>query len=542
MNSHRTVALLSMFLLSFYLLLASLRIGSGDGETIYQVTRSLVDGQGFAIPPPLPGTIVVDELGEPIPPEQLREGGQYGAWGVDGRFYAQYGVGQSLLAVPFYLAGRGIQKLVSWGTADFASRAAVMFLSPLALSLACGVLYLLARQLGYGQNAALAVALVVGLATPLWVYSKMFFSEPLVTLAFVVATLSALRADEGSAGYWIVCGAALGMAVLVKPVSLAVAPAFLAYALLRRTIHWRPLLLVAGPLAGAVIAVGGYNLARFGSPLDTGYRTAAWDVLPWVGLYGLLLSPGRGLLWYCPPLVLGIAGFPALARWRPRPAALLGGTCALYLLAHATYNCWHGGGAWGPRLILPIVPLLLLPAGLWLQRSLRQGWQRLGLAAIVAAGSIVQWPAMLVHPARTLQALYDRSASPTEFTLRQLYRPADSLLLGQWRSLAEAASLMRDAASRESVLGLARQANASASQAQDGFTEAAGVLALNFVDLWPVTWGLLGMPAAAVVVGELVLAGLAAWAAWQLYKMSLRRPESRVYHARPIAERREPTT
>ncbi|MBE9508901.1 MAG: glycosyltransferase family 39 protein, partial [Chloroflexi bacterium] len=353
-SNRRMALLVFLFLLSIYLLLASLRIGSGDGETIYRVTRSLVEERGFAIPSPSSDAVVVDPFGEPIPRERLRGGGPYGAWGADGRYYAQYGVGQSLLALPFYLLGRGTYRLTGWGTEGFATRAAVTLLNPLVLALAGVVLYRLARRLGYDQGAAIGVALMAALATPLWVYSKTFFSEPLVTLALVVAVLAALRGDAGAAGGWAVCGAALGVAVLVKPVVLVVAVAFFAFAALRREGRWRALVLMAGPLVGGVVGVGVYNVARFGSPLDTGYRTAAWDVPPRVGLAGLLLSSGKGLLWYCPPVVLGLAGFVPLARRRLRAMTLVGGVSALYVLVHSIYNHWHGSGAWGPRLILPI--------------------------------------------------------------------------------------------------------------------------------------------------------------------------------------------
>ncbi|MEZ4656016.1 MAG: hypothetical protein R2911_00415 [Caldilineaceae bacterium] len=61
------------------------------------------------------------------------------------------------------------------------------------------------------------------------------------------------------------------------------------------------------PFLLPVIAVGlllmAYNIVRFGHPLDTGYHfdagegfTAAWGV----GLWGLLVSPYRGLFWHTP--------------------------------------------------------------------------------------------------------------------------------------------------------------------------------------------------------------------------------------------------
>jgi len=518
MSSRRTFILIVLFLLSFYLSLASLHIGSGDGVIMYQVTRALVEMQSVAIPPPPPGTVVVDHWGEPIPTDRLRRGGQYGAWGVDGRYYAQYGVGQSLLAVPFYVLGRWVYQLTHWGTADFASRVGVMLLNPLVLALVGGVVYQLAQKLGYGPGAALGVALVVCLATPLWVYSKTFFSEPLVALAFVVAALAAVWGDQGSAAGWAICGAALGMAALIKPVTLAVPPAFLAYAASHRHRRGQALALVAGPILLAIIGVAIYNAVRFGSPLDTGYRTAAWNVPPWVGLYGLLLSPGKGLIWYCPPIVLGLAGWIPLARRQPRAAKLLVGASILYLLVHSAYNHWHGGGAWGPRLVLPIVPLLVLPLAEWLQRPVRQNWARLALAAVLVAGFVIQLPAVLVRPARTLQSLYDRSVSPTQYTVRQLYRISDSPLVGQWQSLLEVSSLMRHAPSRAAVTQIAQAAKEGAVSPDDGLVEAAGILSFNSFDLWPVLWGMLGAPVFPLVFAELVLAGLMGWAHLQFLR------------------------
>jgi hypothetical protein len=508
--------LVTLFLLLVYLIVAALRIDSGDGGAIYQVTRSLVEGRGFAIPPPPPGAVVVGPFSEPIPPEHLHGGGPYGAWGRDGRYYAQYGVGQSLLALPFYLFGCAWYRLTGWGTEGFLTRAAVTLLSPLALSLTGGALYRLARRLKYGPGAAVGVAVAAGLATPLWVYSKTFFSEPLMALALTVVMLAALRGGEGATGAWITCGAVLGMAVLVKPVALVIVPALLVYAAWRRDDRWRALVLVAAPLAVGVAGVALYNWARFGSPLDAGYRTAAWNVPPWVGLAGLLLSPGKGLLWYCPPVVLGLAGFVPLARRRPHAAALVGSICIPYSLVHAIFNHWHGGAPWGPRYIVPIIPLLILPVAEWLQSPPRRAWLQLTLAATLAAGLIVQIPAVLVHPARALQSLYDRSASPTEYTLRMLYRPADSPLVGQWRSLLEVAALMRDPVSRAAVVEMARSATVEAGSSQDPLTDAAGYLAFNAFDLWPVYWVLLGAPLAPLLAVEGALAALAGWIAWRL--------------------------
>ena len=120
------------------------------------------------------------------------------------------------------------------------------------------------------------------------------------------------------------------------------------------------------------------------------------------------------------------------------------------------------------------MPLLVLPLAGWLQRPVRPSWAKLGLAAILVAGFVVQVPAVLVHPAHALQSLYDRSASPTQYTVRQLYRIADSPLLGQWKSMIEVSSLMRHAPNR-AVVHLLAQATREEVLSPDGGADGVDV-------------------------------------------------------------------
>jgi hypothetical protein len=144
----------------------------------------------------------------------------------------------------------------------------------------------------------------------------------------------------------------------------------------------------------------------------------------------------------------------------------------------------------------------------------------LALVLLVVLGFVVQLPAILVRPVRMLNVLYNRSASPTEYTLRMLYRPADSPLLNQWLNLLEVSVLMRDPVTREVVVDVART---EAARNVDGggvpwdvMSETVGLLSLNTFNLWVVIWALMGIPAAGTVAAWIGLATLAAWAAWRL--------------------------
>jgi hypothetical protein len=108
---------------------------------------------------------------------------------------------------------------------------------------------------------------------------------------------------------------------------------------------------------------------------------------PVVGLYALLVSSGRGLLVYSPPLIAGLIGFPAFARRRPAEAALIALVAAAYLASYATYARWDGGICWGPRYVMPLVGLLLLPAGELLAAG---GFGFLAVALLGVAGAVAQ--------------------------------------------------------------------------------------------------------------------------------------------------------
>ena len=77
----------------------------------------------------------------------------------------------------------------------------------------------------------------------------------------------------------------------------------------------------------------------------------------------LLISPGLGLIWFGPLVLLAPLGL-----WRHRHDRLLV-FCVLWCLAAVLLACigrddWHGSVAFGPRLLLPIVPLLWIACAL----------------------------------------------------------------------------------------------------------------------------------------------------------------------------------
>ncbi|HEY5944793.1 MAG TPA: hypothetical protein VIV40_04850 [Kofleriaceae bacterium] len=64
------------------------------------------------------------------------------------------------------------------------------------------------------------------------------------------------------------------------------------------------------------------------------------------GIAGLLVSPARGLVWFAPIVIVGV-----VAALRSRTQRWIGAGIVLQVVAMAAFFKWHGGQAYGPRLL-----------------------------------------------------------------------------------------------------------------------------------------------------------------------------------------------
>lgn len=245
-------------------------------------------------------------------------------------------------------------------------------------------------------------------STFLWAYAADSFFETFSAagLSYAAAAILGDGRRDGAAPPFLAVAAFAG-AALLKPVLWVTAPAFV----LGAALAWRERkgaagrLLALGALLAAGLAAGwAASALRFGGGENFGYGDEAlrFTTPLLAGLYGLLASPGRGLLLYAPLALVGLGrlffrGVPPAVR------ALCGGAPLLLLLTVARFEGWHGGSAWGPRHLLPVLPLLAVPA-LLAPRPAARAAVALGtavnaLGVLVAAGAWISWAELLRPPA-----------------------------------------------------------------------------------------------------------------------------------------------
>jgi len=303
--------------------------------------------------------------------------------GPDGRYYMKWGLGQSFAEIPFLVLHRSIWRILSARnpvtdqTQFYLTEFAFLMLCPSVISaLGCVLFYLLTLRLGFSSKVSVLLALIYGLATMVWPYSKSFVSETTLNVAVLGGVYGALSYVEGKGRFWIsFSGACMGFAFLTKVTALVVIPVIVVYimASLRTRKSMLDLLFYfVPPLAVLFGLQAWHNLIRYGNAWELGYQ-AGKDALGFstpmlVGLWGLLLSPGKSFFLYSPVALLAFFCLRSFLRYR-RNEALLGlGICVLFVLFHARWWSWAGDWAWGPRFLLVITPYVLLPCGVLFEK------------------------------------------------------------------------------------------------------------------------------------------------------------------------------
>ena len=272
--------------------------------------------------------------------------------------------------------GAGLYRLGLWLEVGGAQTAFLLNIYATALT---GVLVLLmSRSLGYGLGAATFAALLFGVGTMAWPYSKTFLRDPLAMLMVSVAYLGWIllhRWSERRRPIALILLVLGGVAAIMAkntawPHLIALGLAAGVEALLQR--KWRrvrrgtvlvPISLVFAFVVVTVALPDEGALARY---TDNYYATLAKHFMESLDLnllihtVGPFLSPSKSLFLFSPILILAPIGAVIAwqrLRWFVLPVIL--GTILLALAQAMFYReTWAGIFGWGLRFMLPALPLL----------------------------------------------------------------------------------------------------------------------------------------------------------------------------------------
>jgi hypothetical protein len=149
----------------------------------------------------------------------------------------------------------------------------------------------------------------------------------------------------------------------------------------------------AVPVVVAALLVLAENAARRGSPFDQGYSGYAFDYPFLFGVLAIMLSFGKGLVFFAPGMFLpvrrrmeGLYDPERIDLWRAYRSWLL--FIAGLVLVYANWWAWNGDTYWGPRFFLFAMFPAALALAIWLTfDGPRPAWTD-AVLLVVLAGSI----------------------------------------------------------------------------------------------------------------------------------------------------------
>ena len=314
----------------------------------------------------------------------------------DGRIYSNKSPGLSILgALPY-----GVIYTVEHAVAvDVNDPITVAFNCYLTTILTVGLfgawiaalIYLAARRRGAGSVWAVIVALTIALATQLFPYGTLFMLH-VPSAALMLYGLDGKR--DALAGF---------MTGVATVMNYLCAPAIAAFALLRGRRGGPAFVLGSIPaLAGLAI----YQQICFGkfttvSTLKEDPRFLSHGALFGIfsgpngeALYGITISPYRGLFYFAPVLLMAFIGLVLALRDRDRRGEVFAimFVCAVFFAFNVTFNGWEGGFGIGARYLVPLIPLLGI---LMIACS---GWTRLLFVPLAALSLFINFAATAVDP------------------------------------------------------------------------------------------------------------------------------------------------
>jgi hypothetical protein len=329
--------------------------------------------------------------------------------GPDGHQYSARELGGAILQFPVAATNVVIERLFSTRVPPETMVRLQNFLTSLQsgvfMAMGARFFFLILRE-RYGQSVRVAwlATLLLVTTTFYWSYSRSLF-DGVIALPFLVGSFYyLLRFQSGDRPKDLILASALiGFGVTIRISVLFGVVGLFAFLLVSPPIRVRVLVTRVATAAVTLAPFGvwtlWYNHLRTGnafvSPMQLyqGQNGLTGDLIE--GLLGLTLSPGKGLLIYCPLLLFSALLFPRFVRRDPPTGVYLAVVGGLWFLVHGRLKVWYGSWGWGPRHFITILPLLMLPFAVEL-RVIARSRLLIGATAVLASWGLTLAVASIV--------------------------------------------------------------------------------------------------------------------------------------------------
>jgi hypothetical protein len=246
-------------------------------------------------------------------------------------------------------------------------------------ALAAVVLFKVLLRLRIARSNALLATFGYTFGTPVFFYSTTYFSAAFAASFTIFALYFLLRLSPQPRKLNLsLLGLITGTTVLMEYQGLFLAAGISIYLLVRFGPRMAPAFFAGAAIPCAILLT--YNTLAFGGPFHSAYQFvigpnaefhnvgALGFTVPRLGsLWGLTFATHRGLFLYAPILLLAPIGFALALRDRNQPIKAVAWISVLASIAVwlwiSSFSAWDGSIAFGPRLLVAILPFMIIGVG-----------------------------------------------------------------------------------------------------------------------------------------------------------------------------------
>jgi hypothetical protein len=332
----------------FSLLFSSGQIENPDTHLRLTQTRIMVDDHSVG----LPNNIGEDSHGNI-------------AINSEGKRFMVYNLGQSIVFIPIYIFAENFTS--SSTSAYYLTAFLVSFINYLIHVICTFLLYKISIELGRDKKTSIVVALFFGLTSYSFVFAQSTYEHHFEMLAILACYYLALNKSSRNIG--VLIGLCVSLGMVFRTTTIFVVPGII---LLLNNRKYTIQLIISSGIG--VFGVLLYNYLRFDNIFQSGY-SLAWSLAHgaylndfWSlkdvakSIFGFVFSPGKGLLFFSSTMFLSIFYFRSFYKRNDRFVRSILATITIYFIVFSANFAWHGSvWSFGPRYILPVLPLLYLP-------------------------------------------------------------------------------------------------------------------------------------------------------------------------------------
>lgn len=289
------------------------------------------------------------------------------AFNDEGVAYSVYNPGQIIMFVPLTLLASAVK------IADIDSYYFITFLASFLGFFIFGIIlvffYKIGILLNFSRKVTYVSVIIFAFTSYCFSHSQDSYEHIYESLFILLSWYYLLKSkDYDGYKYLMLSSVFLGFGLMFRSTSILALPGLLFF-----IGSWRNRIRYIVPILPFIFILLFYNYVRFDNPFDNGYMRA-WDIafnhnkitsfnfnlLP-KHIFGLLFSPGKGLLFFSPSIIIAVIGLRFLFGKEFKLFCAFFTTISLYIVVYGSNFAWHGSAwCWGPRYIVPILPLLYI--------------------------------------------------------------------------------------------------------------------------------------------------------------------------------------